>query len=523
MKKSIAAVTTVCLFFIVSSDALSAQTSPTPRYGGTLRLGYDHKPHPFNPLITNGSVSAGIVALVFSRLIRLNEHGQLEPDIAQRWEISPDGLIYTFFLRKDISFHDGVILTSKDILFTYNKIIELGNKSPYSRSFENVQKVDAEGDHIVRFILKKPSAPFIHQLVREIVPEHLYKHLEDDNSPINWKPVGSGPFRFLKKTDSDILLKANQSYYEGRPYLDYVQYKLYKNRDEIWAALMQKKVDLMIFMKVDDYEITRRDQAFQTFAYPGPEQYVLVMNSKDPLLKDSILRKALGYAINRRQLINIVENGYGSESYKLFYSSSKYTYNSDDIFYSPEAARELLHQRGWVFDIQSGLMKKNKKELKLHILADSRKPKMRKIISVLRQQFHEIGIKLLVRFYEDDEPNFKTEPYQLHLRMYQGHALDPHEVVKDWHSKDSHKGQIYKRSDSEHMDKLISLGEGGVSQRIRSIIYRNIQNHISRELSRHFLYFPHSFHTAFQIIGNASLYLNLYMPDHNIRSVFLKP
>ena len=239
----------IILSMMLSAAVLEAKevSQDKPRYGGTLVWGVAYKPTIINPILTTQSVSASLQDLIFNQLIRLNAKGEIEPDLAQSWEISDDGLIYTFHLRKGVKFHDGVECTAEDVKFTFDKIIDPQINSPFRPPFQLVKEFKAIDKYTFEVVLNKPSTPFIYNLIRPIAPKHLLENRDLKNTAFNFQPIGTGPFKFKSwSKDDQIILEYNPDYYEGRPYLDRIIVKTYSDSRQLWSALMRQEVDLVM-------------------------------------------------------------------------------------------------------------------------------------------------------------------------------------------------------------------------------------------------------------------------------------
>jgi len=180
------------------------------QYGGVLRWGTCHKPTPINPIYTSTSVSMPLQDLIFNKLVRINAKGEVEPDLAWKWEVSDGGLVYIFYLRKGVYFHDGVECTAEDVKFTYGAIMAGAHDSPFKADFSYVTDVEVIDKYRVKITLKKPSVFFIYNLVKEICPAHLLQGEGERMENIGIHPVGTGPFKFKQWTeDSGIALEYN--------------------------------------------------------------------------------------------------------------------------------------------------------------------------------------------------------------------------------------------------------------------------------------------------------------------------
>ena len=170
-----------------------------PRTGGTLTEGIVGVPRFINPLYAERDADRDLTSLIYSGLTRRTPQGNLIPDLAESWEISEDGLVYTFILKEDAKFHDGTLLTAQDIVFTVEAIQESSTKSPFERDWDGIA-VQALNDSTVTFSLPKPFTPFIQNTTLGILPQHLWENIGKENylfSRYNLTPIGSGPYQIV--------------------------------------------------------------------------------------------------------------------------------------------------------------------------------------------------------------------------------------------------------------------------------------------------------------------------------------
>lgn len=489
-------------------------------YGGTLTLGFDHRPTAINPIFTSSGISVSILGLVFNPLVRYNAQGEIEPCLAKSWEISADGRVYTFHLRKGVRFHDGVEFTSADALYTYRKIMDPAVDSPFRENLSDVETIRALDRYTLEITLKAPSASFLYQLRQPIAPEHLYEKENIHTGAFNERPVGTGPFRFVnwnKKTD-EIVLAADNDYFEGRPYLNRVVYKTFANQDQTWSAFMRGEIDLLFFASVEDFELVRKDAAFKTFAIPGAGYYALFYNLNDPLLADIEVRRAIALSIDRRELIDKVEKGYGTESVGPFHPSLRaFDPSVKPIPYDPIEAEKILIEDGWARG-KEGLLEKSGKPLILRINVEGGNKKALMIVEIIRQRLQEVGIRV-----EVDTDGETSGPVQSKLMMHIGMDMDAHQIIQSWRSADNRKKSLWKgRAFIPGLDGLIDAGETIDDKAEKEKIYHQIHRLIYREQPACFLYYPYYLHASSVRIGNADLYLNPYMLDYAIKDFYIK-
>ena len=185
-------------------------TTEVPVAGGEYVEALIGSPRYINPILSQtNEVDADLSSLIFSGLLKYDSGGQLVPDLAQRYEISADQLTYTFYLKKNIKWHDDTDFKADDIIFTVASIQDPAFKSPLIRTFRDVsaEKID---DYSVKFMLKEPYAPFLHVLTFGILPGHLWYNIPPANSDLtelNKKPIGTGPWKFdsFKKDQTGVI------------------------------------------------------------------------------------------------------------------------------------------------------------------------------------------------------------------------------------------------------------------------------------------------------------------------------
>ncbi|MFC1620939.1 ABC transporter substrate-binding protein [Candidatus Omnitrophota bacterium] len=507
-------------FVVPEAEAVSPATKS---YGGTLNWGTRNKPTIINPILTSYSVSASLVQIIFNGLVRLNSTGEIEPDLAERWDISKSGLVYTFYLRQGIKFHDGVECTAEDVKFTYDKIIDPKVNSPFKLQYQIVERFEVVDRYTFKVVLNKSSVPFLYRMLRYVMPRHILEQTDLDKADFNHYPIGTGPFRF-KQWDEDnmITLEYNPDYYEGRPYLDKVIIRAYSNSRDAWIAFMRGEVDYVELIEREDYEIIKDDPSFKSHAFPIDCYYAISYNMSDPILADKNIRQAIAYGIDRKELIKKAAFGYGLECNGPF-SSNSIGFNPDvkTFEYNPEKSLELLDQAGW-YDIDNdGILEKQGKELEIRVLVDSRSDIYNRIILAIRQELQNIGIKIRVVSYDHEDvltsEFLEQNKLQAQLMLFLA-GMDPDQTVEPWCSKRSkgiaNKLWTYK---NEEIDRLVDLGEVSQDKEKRQEFYEEIHELIYGDQPACFLYFPFYFQAASNRFENVDEFFNVNMPYYTMK------
>jgi len=465
--------------------------------------------------------------LIFNKLVRLNAKGEIEPDLAEKWNLSKDGLIYTFYLRQGVRFHDGVECTAKDVIFTFRAIVEPMNKSPFASALELIESIEQVDKYTLRIKLKKPHCYFIFKLLREIVPEHILKEDNLRSSPFNYHPIGTGPFKFKEwHRDDTIVLVANEDYFEGRPYLDRIVIKTYPDASQLWAALMRGEVDYMEFMEQKDYEIVKTDPTFKAYAIPVDYYFAIAYNLEDKILSDRRVRYAIAYAINRKELIQRVAGGYGKECLGPFYPESEFFYEGIEPFeYNPQRAKVLLSEAGWQDIDNDGILEKNGEELGLKILVDERYDIFKKIAMLIHQQLQEVGIRMKVVLYKNESQltyEFQgSKRSQMFLRYFFAHSSIPIESGSYWYSRFLRDIKLWNYRNRD-VDRFFESGQIAKDKQKSKKIYKKIHQLIYTDQPACFLFFPFYFYAISAKFSGIDDFFCLNMPYYMIKDWYIK-
>ena len=207
--------------------SISRQFSvPVPAFGGTLREGILGSPRFINPLLAQTDADRDLVMLAFAGLLRYDGEGNLIPALAEKYEISPDGLVYTVTLKEGLRWPDGKLITSRDVVFTISLVKNPQIQSPRRASWEGVE-VEEINERVVKFALKKPYVPFVENLTLGILPNHKWQDIplsQFSLADLNMEPQGAGPYE-IRNVEHDaqgsitaITLRANKRFALGSPY-----------------------------------------------------------------------------------------------------------------------------------------------------------------------------------------------------------------------------------------------------------------------------------------------------------------
>src|SRR3990172_4225679 len=224
-----------------------SNSSDIPAYGDTIIEGSIAEPSILIPMLAGDSASHNVAGLIFNGLVKYDTDLSVIGDLAESWDISQDGLIITFYLRKGVKWADGVEFTADDVMFGYKTIIDEKTPTPYKEDFLQVKKAEVLDRYTFRVTYEKPFAPALGSWSYLVVlPKHLLEGKDITKSELGRHPIGMGPFKFLKCTPGhEVVMEANPGYFEGRPYIDRYVYRVIPDPATMFLELKAGGIDWM--------------------------------------------------------------------------------------------------------------------------------------------------------------------------------------------------------------------------------------------------------------------------------------
>ncbi len=265
-----------------------------------------------NPLVApSNQAEADLAALIFGGLMRLRADGSPEPHLAERWELTPDQLTYTFHLRPDVTWHDGAAFDAADVAFTIARIQAEGFAGAPSlqAQWEGVQ-VFADDAATVLIRLPEPAADFLVRATIGILPEHLAAEMDAgegfDARPFEREPVGTGPYRLTSLNQERAVLQRNNSYFRGTPPISRLELRFAASEAEQLEWLQSGDVDAALLAETAPAgaiaALTEDDTTVSLVRLPTSDQTVLYLNNQHELL-DARTRAALVASIDTSLLV----------------------------------------------------------------------------------------------------------------------------------------------------------------------------------------------------------------------------
>ena len=449
------------------------------------------------PVLATDNASHSISGLIFNGLVKYDRDLNIVGDLAESWDISKDGLVITFHLRKGVRWHDGQPFTAEDVLFTYRLTIDPKTPTAYAGDFLKVKKAEVLDPHTFRVTYDKPFAPALMSWGSSVMPRHLLEGTDVTKSPLARHPIGTGPYRFKEwKTGQKIVLVYNPDYFEGRPFLDGRVMRIIPDMATMFLELRARGIDQM---GLTPLQYTRQTENqyfrnhFRKYRYLSFSYTYLGFNLQNPMFADRKVRQALACAVNKEELIDGVLLGLGKEASGPF-KPGTWQYNADvkRYPYDPKKALELLAEAGWRDTDGDGILDKKGQRFEFELLVNQGNEVRAKTAEIVQRRLAEVGISVKIRVIE--WAAFIKE--FINKRRFDAVILgwtipmDP-DLYDVWHSSKTGPSELnfisYK---NEEVDALLEKGRSTFDRAERKRCYDRIQEIMAEDQPYIFLYVP---------------------------------
>lgn len=519
----------LCLFVFWVPRAIAGDRGS--KYGGEIILSTTSDPKSFNPVLAKETSTTAITGIMFEGLTTVDPFTLVTiPNLAERWDVSSDGLTWTFYLRPGLRWSDGTSLTADDVVFTFNDLIFNPAVPNSSRDIFTLDghpvKVEKAGDLAVRFILPTKFAPFLRSMGQEILPKHVLEPaVRSGKFNFTWgidtdlrSVVGTGPYRLSQYAPGQkVVLERNPFYWkmskEGDqlPYVDRVVFLIVPSLDVELLKFLEGAVD-SYDMRGMDYPLLKPFEKKRNFTVydRGPDMgsNFVVFNQNPGInaktnkpfvppyklawFRDVRFRRAVAYAVDKNRIIEIVKNGLGYPQYSpespavgLFYCDEVRKYD-----YDLAKARTLLGEAGFADRNGDGVLEdKDGHDLEFNLYTNADNTERVDIASLIRHDLESLGMKVNLQVVEFNTlvskltSTFEWDAIVLGLTG----TIDPHFGQNVWLSS----GQLhmwYPQQASpataweKRVDELFALGAQELDEKKRKEYYDEYQKIIADEV-----------------------------------------
>ncbi len=445
--------------------------------------------------------------LIYSSLLRFDDRGLPQGDLAESWGISLDGTVYNFSIREEAVWHDGKPVTSQDIIFTVEMM----------RSEDSIFAVDVRelwdsvevislDEKTIQFRLPEPYAPFMDYLTFGILPQHVWSglsHAEMVDSSFNLQPVGSGPY-YLENLDVEeseikgLVLRAFQGYYGQAPFIEQIVFQYFPDSRSALEAYRRDEVMGISQITPDVLPEALREPNLRLYTGRLPELSIIFINLDNPdvpFLAEADIRQALFLGLNRQWMIdNLLDGQAILADGPVFPNTWAYYEGIEPVEYAPDEAVALLKQAGYTIPAEGGSVRTNEDGTALRLeLVYPDNDKHTSLAETIQANWEKLGVEvnLVPAAYEDlVEVYLEPRLYQLaliDLNLVRSPDPDPYPF---WHQTQITGGQNYSKWDDFQVSEYLEQGRVIVDIGERTKNYRNFQVRFIQELPALPLFYP---------------------------------
>lgn len=453
----------------------------------------------FLPYFYDNGWDGNAVQPIFSTLVTVDDNGNPVPDLAEKWDISPDGLTYTYHLRPDLKFSDGSPLTADDVAFTltllndpayaagdidFSNIVIKGTEEYKNGNATSISGIKVIDPTTIRITTEKLNPLSLTTLGGMVLSKAYYgkdyqKGKLDYLKALYSKPMGDGPFQLDQYVNGqEIRYNANPYYYGGKPTVAHLIFKVTSTATSL-QTFQTGETDFDSFSTDQDTLDQLKDLGFANIRIRTvPDYGFIYVNNKKPYLSETAVRQALIYGLDRQQIVDVKYKGYG-EVANVFGAPTLWSYTDDGVEkydYDPEKAKQLLADAGWKPG-SDGILEKDGRKLKLSYLTTNAQDQ---IIPIAKEDYTAIGIDFVPEVLDSNtmfDRLYKGD-YDL-LSVRSNGLVDPNDAVYEFASTNPNIN--VSGYSNPAVTKLVQQGIGTSDKTQRQAIYKELYQELSKD------------------------------------------
>lgn len=461
-------------------------------------------PGTMNPIMMSSTAEVIMGRLLFDGLTILDpETFEPLPHLAKSWDVSEDGLEWTFHLNDNIYWHDGVQFTSDDVKFTFDMVLDPEVGAPARANFLLVESVDTPDPLTAVINLSSPWAAMPNFLSNRIqmAPKHLLEGEDQDRfvEYNKFNPVGTGPYKMVRNEVADYIeLEGFDDYFLGKPDIDRLFVKVLPDGNTQIAQLRTGELDF-IQLEYPQLNAIQNVRGIRIETGDRSLWYALHLNNQHELFNDPVVRRAIAHAIDRDLLIDAVLMGYAVPATGPIIPAIE-PYYTDDVAtydYDPEKALELLAEAGWEPG-PGGVLHKDGKPFTFELSVIQGDATAERSSTIIHQNLKAIGLDPVMKAYEFSTFITDVRDARVGDKMSEAYFVwmtpvaDPDGIYAYFHSSNGLSGSNFTVYENPLVDELLERGRVTVDVDERVEIYHEIQRLIAEDVPRVFLAYPQS-------------------------------
>lgn len=461
---------------------LAIGTSQALADGGVLKIGRDQDSVFMDPILVSQNADVWVLNNINAQLVRnTREATGIEPDLAESWTVSDDGLTYSFTLREGLTFSDGSPLKASDAKFSIERLRD-GEGSVFGSMFTVIDAIEVPDDRTITFTLKEPTTPFLSILAlfaAAILPEAT---VTGDYEGFSDKPVGAGAFRLVEWRRGDkIVLEKNPNYWEaGLPKLDGVEWQYIPNDNTRILKLQAGELDAMIFVPFNRIAELDGNADINVHLDPSSRMDHILLNHSNPPLDDVRVRQAIAQAIDVEAIIQTVTFGYGTPANSYIPAGGMY-YNPDNPRWTHDlsAAQKLLADAG-------------AKDVSLDFVVQAGDANYEQVAVLVQDQLGKAGVTVNIVKQEVGQTwdTIVEGTYDLNTNYWTNDVIDPDQKTGFvLYGADADVLSYYTRYNNPEVNKLVEQARIETDPEARKGMYFDLQRIAQEEVNWLGLYY----------------------------------
>lgn len=456
--------------------------------GGTMVWVGHQEVSGLSPNDTGPTVQWAVISNIHDPMLLLDENYELQPYLAESYEVLEDGLQYTFNLREGITFHDGSAFTSEDVKYTFEFYADAENGSTLAANYKGMGSIETPDDYTVVINMDEPNAAFlVNAATSWIVPSDYHASVGEDE--YRTAPIGTGPFKVAEWVPAEYtLIEANEDYFLGRPALDFIRQEVVPEPSVRSIALETGEAHYATWPLLTEDSIRLRDagEGYTVFDTPSNSVKHFPLNNEHPILGEKAVRQAMMHALDRQRIIDDLWSGAAVVATSNLTPAAPYYMGDVKTYeFDTEGAMAILEEAGWVDSDGDGIREKDGTPLSFTCTTITGDSARRPIAEFAQQAFKEVGIDMQLEEAPVAAILEAMRQGDMDCSLFNwtyGSAIDPDasSVLR------SDGANNFSRFNNERVDELLDAGLLETDAEARRAYYDEIQAIVAEEVP--FLY-----------------------------------
>jgi len=441
----------------------AAAQAGQPKRGGILKVGLQADPTSLDPQKTSLTALFHVTEHIYSMLVRLKPDLTVEPDLAEKWDISPDGKTYTFTLRQGVKFHSGKPLTSADVKYTFDRLADKATASPNATLLASAESIAAPNESTVVITLKNADASFLTNLVAPATAI-INKDAVEKYGDLTKNADGTGPFKFKEYVpNTRVVLERNADYFEtGKPYVDGIEMTIASDDTARTAAVKTGTVDFIEYAPLKDIPSLKADTSLSMAGDQNTNIRFVGLNVTRKPYNDVKVRQAIALAVDREAVLGPAVFGFGTPTVELFPPGYWAGLGVKPANPDLAKAKQMLADAGYPNGFSTT------------ILSWSQYSFLSNAAVVVQEQLKQIGISADVNLEENAAfiKDYLDNNFDLTVSGTSGY-VDPNDIyIRNFGSNQPSNAVRYSNPKA---DELIAAGVATTDQAKRKQVYQQLQ------------------------------------------------